>query len=199
MRWWIVRAAASLLGGGARRETRISSACAHGDVAWVATPLRGCDRKPSESTVTKVQRATLDDHDDIVPHSAVIRINRNDDPDGGLWVSTGEAGGHTDAHMCAVWGWWRAGRRSDSEPAADVYFTVSVVLGAAPCVMRGFEAGLLPGQNKIESFCICGSWSALWGDSHFSLLLLRSAAGFIPVESDLKYRVDTQNFLGRKL
>lgn len=55
-------------------------------------PLRGCcDGKTSESTVTEVQRATLDDHDDIVPHSAVIRINRNDDPDGGLWVSTGRS------------------------------------------------------------------------------------------------------------
>lgn len=56
---------------------------------------------PQKSTVTKVQRATLDDHDDIVPHSAVIRINLNDDPDRGLWVSTGGASGQWDAHMCA--------------------------------------------------------------------------------------------------
>lgn len=48
-----------------------------------------------------MQGATLDDHDDIVPHWGVIRITRNDDPDRDLWVSTGGASDQTDGHMCA--------------------------------------------------------------------------------------------------
>lgn len=80
-----------------------------GDVTWEATPLFGCDRKPSESTVTKVQGATLDDDDDIVPHSAVIRIIRNDDPERHLGVSTEETSGWGCwSHVCE--GCERAGR-----------------------------------------------------------------------------------------
>lgn len=56
------------------------------DVTCETTPMCGCDRNPSESTVTKVQGAVPDDDDDV-RHSGVIRIIRSNDPDCDLRVS----------------------------------------------------------------------------------------------------------------
>lgn len=110
----------------------------------------------------KCGQRLFDDHDDFVPHSAVIRINRNDDPDGGLWVSTGGAGSQTDAHMCA---------EADKEQGDDSIVNLQRMFTSlsalqleqlhASAAMRGSEAGLLSGQNKIESVYFCGSCSAL--------------------------------------
>lgn len=87
------------------------------------------------------------------------------------------------------------GRRFDSQPAADVYFPVGVAVGAAPCVhaaMRGSEAK----QNRISLFL----WLLLCSLRRLlTSLLLHSAAGCIPLESDLEYRANTQNILGSKL
>jgi len=76
-----------LLGGGAQCEMRISKSSAwrhlwdHSHV-WLW-------QKRSETTVTKVQRAPLDD-ENVEPHSRIIRIIRNNDPDCDLRVSTNE-------------------------------------------------------------------------------------------------------------
>lgn len=65
-------------------------------------------------------------------------------------------------HMCALRLRKSSGDDLIVKPAADVYFTVAVVVGAAPCGCSrgggggGFEAGLLSGQNRIISFVIVG-------------------------------------------